>query len=75
MTSLTINIASDDLVYEELVSQLCGYKMTNGSRYASYSLRTGEATKETIVCGREQWVNGNLQSMSASRMVTIQPIL
>ena len=29
----------------------------------------GEATKESVVCGREQLVNGNSQSMSMSRMV------
>ena len=37
--------------------------------YTSYSLRMeGEAVKESKVCGREQWVNGNLQSMSELRM-------
>jgi len=34
---------------------------------AVYSLRLGEETNESIVRGKEQWVNGNSQS-SASRM-------
>ena len=37
--------------------------------FASYSLRMeGEAIKESIVCGRQQSVNGNSQSMSMLRM-------
>ena len=36
--------------------------------YASYFLRLREATKESVVRGREQWVNWNSQSMSVSRM-------
>ena len=37
--------------------------------FASYSLRMeGEAIKESIVCGRQQWVSGNSQSMSMLRM-------
>ena len=40
--------------------------------YGSYSLRMeGEAVKESKVRGREQWVNGNLQSMSESRMAMV----
>ena len=31
----------------------------------------GEAVKESEVRGREQWVNGNLQSMSESRMAMV----
>ena len=34
------------------------YRNDEQQLYASYSLRLGEATKETVVRGREQWVNG-----------------
>ena len=40
--------------------------------YGSYSLRMeGETVKESEVRGREQWVNGNLQSMSELRMAMV----
>ena len=45
-------------VYEELSG---GYKMTNAIVYAS-------EMQMPQVWDKEQWVNGNLQSMSASRM-------
>ena len=49
ITSLMIDIAA--MIRSELVCT---------ELYASYSLRLGEATKESVVCGREQRVNGNL---------------
>ena len=40
--------------------------------FVSYSLRMeGEAIKESIVCGRQQWLSGNSQSMSMSRMAMV----
>ena len=46
-----------------------GYKMTNGSRVCKLFFKNGrKSNQRSIVCGRQQWVSGNSQSMSMLRM-------